>query len=192
MSRNDKNAREPMLYITQPSLEKPAASMQTNYRTPRKKKRKPADKIPAATKEMRKRHSGKEPEEVSAVDIVEGEIYKELSDDSTTEHSESANKDELKGEREEVQEESPENAVTSQRTKRKRFRDMTITEKVDYFVGIPQTVPRMKCEVTTDNQTYRGVIYDRRNDVVYMKTIKRPFKAEIKQQEIKKIRLLGF
>ncbi|QTM98705.1 hypothetical protein ERJ70_04975 [Sediminibacillus dalangtanensis] len=187
MNGNKNTAREPMLYITQPKMEKPTASMQTDYRTPRKKKRKPDRGSSIKEKEQRKRSSGKE---------LEAEANTLQESEHPPAETETIEKEKIKEKAQpaEVSENEPEakETGTSQRTSRKRFRDMTNEEKINYFVGLPRTVPRMKCEVVTDKETHRGIIYDYQEGLVYMKTIKRPFKAQVDQETIKSIKLLGF
>ncbi|WP_026771730.1 MULTISPECIES: CotO family spore coat protein [Sediminibacillus] len=189
MKGNKNTAREPMLYITQPKMEKPTASMQTDYRTPRKKKRKPDRGSSIKEKEIRKRSNGKESEEEEKENALQQSEHSPAETEGTAKEKTEENTEpaEVSGN----EQEAKETAIT-QRTSRKRFRDMTNEEKIDYFVGLPRTVPRMKCEVVTDKDTHRGIIYDYQEGTVYMKTIKRPFKAKIDQETIKSIKLLGF
>ncbi|WP_053220340.1 CotO family spore coat protein [Virgibacillus senegalensis] len=184
MSGKKNNAREPMLYITQPKMEKPAASMQTNYRTPRRKKRKPDRGSTAKEKELIKQSDEQKAEEKdkqASKHSVEGtEVEAEKTEDQVKPVTASGKETEEK------------ETSVSPRTSRKRFRDMTNKEKVLYFVGLPRTVPRMKCEVVTETETHRGVIYDYQEGTVFMKTMKRPFKAQFDLETIQNIKLLGF
>lgn len=185
MSRKRKIAQEPMLYIAQPELKSATASMQSHYRTPVKKSGKTKAPEPESSikeKELRKRQVDNKKEsritEKGQEEAVEGK--------KTEKEKQEKKKD--------VQEQKPsdKNHDDTNKGKRQRFREMTIEDKVEYFVGLPKQVPRMKCEVRTTVETYRGLIVDYKEGVVHMKTIKRPYDREVNIKDIQNIRLLGF
>ncbi|KGP90796.1 hypothetical protein N780_03175 [Pontibacillus chungwhensis BH030062] len=78
------------------------------------------------------------------------------------------------------------------RNRRSRFKDMSLEDKVDYFVNLPSQVPRMKCEVITDEERYKGWIEDYEEGTVYMKILQRPFRVEVPFDDINDIVLRGF
>ncbi|WP_345240269.1 CotO family spore coat protein [Pontibacillus salipaludis] len=78
------------------------------------------------------------------------------------------------------------------RNRRSRFKDMSLEDKVDYFVNLPSQVPRMKCEVITEEERYKGWIEDYEEGTVYMKILQRPFRVEVPFDDIHDIVLRGF
>ncbi|MBM7554006.1 CotO family spore coat protein [Thalassobacillus pellis] len=170
MAKQKKLVQEPMFYITQPKLTPSTASMQTMYHS-RKSSEAPVRKEKEVTpveKEVRHRQL--------AADSLEAEQKSEGSLE----------------EREEREEEMEESSVKTRRDRRRRFRDMDLEEKIFYFVNLPSQVPKMKCEVVTNTDRFKGYINDYRKGIVYMKTFQRPFKKEIAFEDIEEISLMGF
>lgn len=89
----------------------------------------------------------------------------------------------------------PENGIQQNQVpeRRRAFKEMSIPEKVNYFVNMPDKVPKMKCEVITEEmKKYRGYIQSLKNDLVNMKTFQQPFQVEIPLKVIQDIKLIGF
>src|SRR5699024_12740480 len=78
------------------------------------------------------------------------------------------------------------------RQERKRFKDMTLEERIDYFLNAPKHAPVMRCEVKTEGRNYRGTIVDYQDNNVYMRVGKRTTPTAIPFDTINEIRLLGF
>ncbi|WP_170287623.1 CotO family spore coat protein [Aquibacillus halophilus] len=192
MKKRKTDAENPMLYIQQPELKRPKASMQSNYRTPKKKKTK-NEVIPDLTErpnKIKKRIPKSKPVQKEEKDIVYGsqeDIIEELVDGTHYDESEKKN-DEL----EDVIESENQDVLAGPRVKRKKFADMSNEEKVNYFVGLPSQVPRMRCEVVTEEERHRGVITDYRDGFVYMETVKRPRNKKVDINQISNIRLISF
>jgi len=74
----------------------------------------------------------------------------------------------------------------------KPFKDMTIKERVAYFVQQTERWPAIKCEVRTEQHIYRGIIRDFKDQVVFMNVEKRVQMREIPFEDITHIRMLGF
>jgi hypothetical protein len=81
---------------------------------------------------------------------------------------------------------------SSEGSSRKAFKDMTIPEKIDYLLSLPDQMPRMKCEVYTNHGRYRGIILALENNMIKMKTFQTPSRVEILVDDIEDIRLKGF
>ncbi|HLR61742.1 MAG TPA: CotO family spore coat protein [Lentibacillus sp.] len=156
-----KSANSPLLYIQQPGMKTPRASMQSHYMTPKKKR---ADKIQANHK--------------SRTRPVSRNYFKRQDD--TDENGEDM--------------ESPEVGSSQEdgRQERKRFKDMTLEERIDYFLNAPKHAPVMRCEVKTEGRNYRGTIVDYQDNNVYMRVGKRTTPTAIPFDTINEIRLLGF
>lgn len=73
---------------------------------------------------------------------------------------------------------------------RKKFKEMTLMEKIDYFIKTPSHLPRMRCEVVTNDNKYRGIMLDKENEVIKMRVGRRT--TEVSIEDITDIRLLGF
>ncbi|WP_186576018.1 CotO family spore coat protein [Aquibacillus kalidii] len=181
MRRRKKYEHKPMLYIQQPSLEQPSASMQADYRTPKKKKvEKQENKDVPKHSKLKRVLPKSRPVEKKEKDVVLGDeevVAEELAENQLEEVEESSDEKEPSGEA---------------FARKKRFGDMSIEEKVNYFVGLPTHVPKMKCEVRTEEERLIGVITDYKDGLVHMASVKRPNNREININEIKRIRLLGF
>lgn len=87
-----------------------------------------------------------------------------------------------------AEEEEPE----SEGQERKKFKDMTLRERVDYFVNTPKYAPVMKCEVKTDERNYRGTIVDFQEETVFMRVGRRTSQTKISFDKIEEIRMIGF
>ena len=74
----------------------------------------------------------------------------------------------------------------------KQFADMTLEEKVMYFIQRSNKTPAIKCEIKTENKKYRGFVVDFKDNVVFMKIENRANIREILFPEITSIRMLGF
>jgi len=72
------------------------------------------------------------------------------------------------------------------------FKDLSTAEKIDYILNIPSQIPRMKCELVTTEGSLIGIISDMEGDSIQFKSIRRPFKREVKLEDIRDIKLLGF
>lgn len=74
----------------------------------------------------------------------------------------------------------------------KKFVDMNIEEKIHYFLSRTVHMPKLKCEIITEEQTYRGIITDYQDEKVTIQSTRRPMRFEIALAEIQEINLLGF
>ncbi|UFU00589.1 spore coat CotO family protein [Radiobacillus kanasensis] len=159
-------SRKPMLYIQQPELGKPSAKMQVKYRTPKSKKG-----------SVDKKGSGNKTKNDGSQNFTKKRL-KQVVSIPVEEESESSSSSEVEEE------------AKSQR--RKRFKELSIKERVEYFMGLPANVPKMKCQVSTADNSYRGIITNYKDNIVYMRATKRPFRLELELEEITDIQLLGF
>lgn len=74
----------------------------------------------------------------------------------------------------------------------KKFKEMSLEEKVFYFAYAPATSPTLRCEVMTSERSYRGKIVDFIENEVYMRVGRRISPEKIPFETIRDIRLLGF
>ncbi|WP_175074343.1 CotO family spore coat protein [Terribacillus sp. AE2B 122] len=72
------------------------------------------------------------------------------------------------------------------------FKDLLTAEKVDYLLNLPSQIPRMKCELVTTEGSLIGIIASIEGDLIQFKSIRRPFKREVKLEDILDIKILGF
>jgi Spore coat protein CotO len=89
------------------------------------------------------------------------------------------------------EEKSAEPEVPKQK-KKGNFKDLSLIERIDYCLNLPSQIPRMKCEIVTEEASTIGIILGIQDDVILVKSVRRPFKREIKLGTIKDIKLLGF
>ncbi|SDZ75726.1 Spore coat protein CotO [Thalassobacillus cyri] len=166
MGKQSKLEQRPMLYIAQPDFAPSKASMQTTYHGKK------------TAKEQEKGKSAPEPEGKQSRELEDNPARKK----QRVEHHQPEAEQETKSQ----------SRAGSARDRRQRFRDMTLEEKVTYFVNLPSQIPKMKCEVETEEGKLRGYINDYQGGIVHMKTFQRPFQKEIKFAEIIDINLIGF
>jgi hypothetical protein len=89
------------------------------------------------------------------------------------------------------EEKSAEPEVPKQK-KKGNFKDLSLIERIDYCLNLPSQIPRMKCEIVTEEASVIGIIMGIEEDKILVKSVRRPFKREIKLGTIKDIKLLGF
>jgi hypothetical protein len=182
MPNQKKFAREPLMYIQQPTISKPSAPMQDSYKSPRKKRPAPTS-TPTETEKkpiqnvIKKRPSLNSFTNGATDELKEPRVLKRRGPSTVQEIEEDESK---------TVEESP----IQDNGERKKFKDMTILEKVDYFVHTPSHLPRMRCEVITSERKYRGVILEKEEDEVIMRVGRR--QNRIKIEDISEINLIGF
>lgn len=217
MAKQKRVAREPMLYITQPEFQSAKPRMQSTYRSiPEEKASKPEENDTPQTKEneesnptskrkernlsWERRNKGKDKFglKTSATEIEEPQSKQPSPWDEAEKNEGNADQPEAaeqEGESTEDEdtgkEERPKGSF-SNRKRRERFKDMTLEEKVEYFIQLPSSVPRMKCEVFTDEKSYRGWIQAYEDGIVTMKILQRPFRVEVPFESIESIELKGF
>ncbi|MFD2629679.1 CotO family spore coat protein [Oceanobacillus kapialis] len=183
-------AKDPLLYIHQPKENKPKAPMQHTSYTNSKKKQPLAteqekveqkqEEVPGPVRTHMRRRSF----------LEEQALQQEEQDKHEQEKKGEGKKDfELEDEREEVIEHKETEEKKEQRPK---FRDMTIEEKVAYFVDTPSYAPQMRCEIRTEGKAYRGIITGSEDNFVYIRVGNRKQSTKINLDDIKHIKLLGF
>ncbi|KGX87808.1 CotO family spore coat protein [Pontibacillus litoralis] len=213
MARRRDKAKEPMLYITQPEFQSAQPNMQSTYRssTNQKQKKSAIDTVNTAEKkrptlERRKKRRLSFDLEIAQPMEKENDPFEDADDvqhdvevlqpdvDSSVDYEEEEHTDEIvtKEEATSVSKEDKTNTTLNNRKRRKSFKDMNVEDKVNYFLDLPPQVPRMKCEVVTEEDTYRGWIENCQDGVVQMKLVKRPFRADFPISSIQNIYLRGF
>ena len=74
----------------------------------------------------------------------------------------------------------------------KKFRDMTIRQKVDYFINRSDHAPIIRSEIQTNEKKYQGVITGFENDHVFIRIGRRSTSSEVPFHDITDIRIIGF
>lgn len=185
--RRKASKRRPKLYIDQPDLKPPTPNMQEDYQSPIHHSK---DTATATSDRPIKRQKVKKEE-------------KNVTQQSNVEHTEidentSTAEQLIKVESEEVRDEMltndhPSVGTSNESMEKVPFSAMSIIEQIDYLASSRNFMPKLKCEViTNDNERFRGVISDRKNDTVFIETFKRPKYHQISSESVKSIRLLGF
>lgn len=185
-----KYAREPLLYIDQPTANTPTAPMQHSYTSAKKKTNKSASSPPthsesrvAPQKPIKKRPSLNSFSTAMAnsneIKEPQPQVKKKRPSFPTQEL------EEMESSSSSFEEVTEENIL-----ERKKFKEMTLMEKIDYFITSPNHLPRMRCEVVTNDNKYRGTILDKEDEVIKMRVGRRTTVISI--EDITEIRLLGF
>ncbi|MFC2949907.1 CotO family spore coat protein [Virgibacillus sediminis] len=159
-------AKEPLLYIHQPSIGRPEAKMQYDYSTPKK----------AQSEKVASEEQGN-----TSIAKIRGDFLEE----------EQKALEEMGKEVEQKKEKEPVKANEDDSSENnKSFREMSIPEKADYLAEDPKFTPKKKCEVKTEERRHRGIITQVKDGIVYMRTGNRS--RELTMEEIKDIRIIGF
>lgn len=75
---------------------------------------------------------------------------------------------------------------------KKRFIEMNLQEKIEYFINRSNHGLELRCELKTSDQAFRGVITDFRDDQVFIRVGKRSSSTKVPIESIEDIHLLGF
>lgn len=167
--KNKRYAKNPLLYIHQPDVGTPAASMQSSYRAS-KRNSSPQSETHETGRKIKgrpQRRQGKPMPEIKEVEDIQSESSLDKN-------------------------ENPKEEFINDHTGSKKFKDMTLFEKVKYFADDPSHIPKMKCEIKTEERTYRGIIVDFDGETVFMRMGRRVNTRKVLFKEIKRIRMLGF
>jgi|SRR5690625_702649 len=153
-------AKDPLLYIKQPSLGKPTAPMQSSYSSSNSNQ---------TAQKRRPRHYRK------LINDKDDPIYEDTFE-VTEEENHYIDED---------------NENSSQMQK-KRYSELSLENKVKYFVDMPDYAPKIKCEIITPKKKYRGIIINYKDEHVFIRTGQRTTSVKVPFNDIKDIRMLGF
>lgn len=164
--------QRPLMYISQPSFTSITAKMQ---QVVSKKKVKPKEEL----------------QEIEATNNVESQpnvTQHEIPTLTITTEKEKKDSVNLR------QNESSEEQVPrtgNKKSRRKRFVELDLMGKVQFFVNLPINVPKSTCLITTETDNYKGKIIALNEGIVTIKTITEPNDIEIKFDDIKDIIIIG-
>lgn len=185
MSSNNKDAdKKPLMYIVQPEYAEVKAPMQNFVK---KKKKKTEPEKPKETFENQ--------EQVNEIDIEEGREKLQAEDAKT---GEKINEDVPSAE---AQNEKLSGAVLSEtageqrndaKRSRKPLNHMNIEERIDFLTKLPYNIPKALCMVETEEKTYRGIILEKKDGIILIRTSASGNPEEIQIASIKSIHPLGF
>ncbi|WP_161493896.1 CotO family spore coat protein [Virgibacillus necropolis] len=178
MAKQKKFAKTPLLYINQPDISKPKAPMQSNYATPKKSKAQEPQKEQEPPKAQKTYNRPPKRNDFSKM------LKSKPENKPENKAEEKAKKPKDTSKEDEEQSKLPPSD--------KKFNELTIKEKIEYFISKPKHLPTMKCEVKTEERSFRGTIHGLENDHVLMQVGRRSSTTEIAIKSIKNIRLVGF
>src|SRR5699024_12439296 len=156
MAKNKRYAENPLLYIHQPDVGTPNASMQSRYQTSRNKtvsqskNREASNKITKGW--VQRRYGGKLIPDKTEVENPSMKNNTPINSTETIQYEQS----------------SP-----------KKFKEMDLAEKVKYRSEEPKHAPKIKCEIKTMDKTYHGVVEDIDRVTVFMHIGKRDITCNI-------------
>ncbi|AMM96881.1 CotO family spore coat protein [Bacillus pumilus] len=222
MSNKGDENQKPLMYIVQPSYDESMPAMQNIVRKrkksekPQESHQSAKDVIEESTheepvaQEIEKKKEAEPSELQQEQDITEeAEVTQEqditqeaevTQEQDITQEPELTQESELTQERKPQQEEEkpPEGVFheTKEEPRRKRVKkplsQMSIDEKVDFLTSLPHNMPRALCLIEADGKTYRGIIMDRQEDTVVIRTAGGGNPVELAIDEISSIHPLGF
>lgn len=189
MSNKGDENQKPLMYIVQPSYDESAPAMQNIVR-----KRKKSEK-PSETKKSDKEHVIEE----SVQELVSQEVNQKTEEPPALQQEREINQEKDNAQkREPVQEQQPKGVFheTKEEPRRKRVKkplsQMNIEEKVDFLTSLPHNMPRALCLIEADGKTYRGIIMERQDNMVVIRTAGGSNPVELAIGDISSIHPLGF
>ena len=153
--RNNHTAKDPLLYIQQPSTATPVAPMQHHYYTPKHQQK--------TNEHISRKSVGSVPLTRNRYSKYQPLIEKDEPEEPTDEYVEDL-----------------------------KFKDMTIKQKVNYFLDRSDHAPIIRSEIRTDEQKYQGVITGYEDGNVLIRIGRRSSSHEVPIDDITNIRIIGF
>ncbi|GAA0593349.1 hypothetical protein GCM10009001_06890 [Virgibacillus siamensis] len=178
-----KYAKSPLLYIHQPTIRTPEAPMQDNYRTPKKREVSATGEKNAGEASSNGEADAAPKKKAPARRPVKRDYFSNSAGKKATKDHTVTDDDNFE------QTVADDHAGDGDR---KKFKDMTLDERVDYFLNTPKHVPTMRCEIKTEERKYRGKIVDFQEEEVYMQVGRRRSATKIPFDDILEIGLIGF
>ncbi|RDW18284.1 hypothetical protein CWR48_11920 [Oceanobacillus arenosus] len=172
-----KFANEPMLYIQQPSISRPAAPMQHQYTSPKRRK----DVISSESTADTQLKSAAAPRKR----VKHNTFQQQLMGKTVDNLEETIDQEPVQEKVDEVKEQATQN-------RKKQFKEMTLQEKALYLADSPTFAPKVKCEVKTNEQSHRGIVTDFKDDTVFMQVGRRTTLTSIPFADITEIRMISF
>ncbi|WP_368774990.1 MULTISPECIES: CotO family spore coat protein [Bacillus] len=191
MSNKGDENQKPLMYIVQPSYDESAPAMQNIVRK-RKKSEKPSETNKSA-KEDAIDESVQEP--------VSQEVKQKKEEPPALQQEREINQEKDNSQNREPvqeQEQQPEGVFheIKEEPRRKRVKkplsQMNIEEKVDFLTSLPHNMPRALCLIEADGKTYRGIIMERKDNMVVIRTAGGGNPVELAIDDISSIHPLGF
>ncbi|MGN8045732.1 CotO family spore coat protein [Bacillus altitudinis] len=191
MSNKGDENQKPLMYIVQPSYDESAPAMQNIVR-----KRKKSEK-PSETKKSAKEDAIEE----SVQEPVSQEVKQKKEEPPALQQEREINLEKDNSQNREPvqeQEQQPEGVFheIKEEPRRKRVKkplsQMNIEEKVDFLTSLPHNMPRALCLIEADGKTYRGIIMERKDNMVVIRTAGGGNPVELAIGDISSIHPLGF
>ncbi|OZM58284.1 hypothetical protein CIB95_01560 [Lottiidibacillus patelloidae] len=142
---------------------------------------------------MNKHKKKKAPKPLLYIDQPDYDNYDQQSDDYVISPIEESEKNNNHRKMEKAQQRTADNEakpakkvdqVKSKRSNKKSFKEMSIEEKVDFIINLPQQLPRLTAEIETEEAKVRGLIYEKSENIIKVRTYQAPYKAEINLEDI--------
>ncbi|TYS31979.1 CotO family spore coat protein [Bacillus pumilus] len=200
MSNKGDENQKPLMYIVQPSYDDSMPAMQNIVRKRKKSEKRPESNESAKAKDTVEESKQEEPVAQEIEKKKEAEPPELQQEQDITQKSELRQESEVTQERKPQQEEEkpPEGVFheTKEEPRRKIVKkplsQMSMDEKVDFLTSLPHNMPRALCLIEADGKTYRGIIMDRKEDIVVIRTAGGGNPIELAIGEISSIHPLGF
>ncbi|ALC80766.1 MULTISPECIES: CotO family spore coat protein [Bacillus] len=176
---NNDSDKKPLMYIVQPEYAEVKAPMQHFVK---KKKKKAEPEKPEKNFEDQVQENETASEEENEQLQTEEEIAEDTSSVEVPDEklsggvlSETAGEQRNEGKR-----------------SRKPLNHMNIEERLEFLTRLPNNIPKALCMIETEEKTYRGIILEKKDGVVLIKTSASGDPERIQIESIKSIHPLGF
>lgn len=183
MSRK-RYAGKPLLYIKEMADEKPNVAMQSTFYS--KKDQRNGDYFSVEKEGDKKEHD----DGTAAFMRKKHPFFQEVEEDVTEGPEEySSNDQKVEKDSEHSLKEKEEN---NEEHTEKRFKDRTLQEKIDYFIGRSNFAPMVRCIVKTETGDHNGWIAESTDEVLKIANRRKRITKEVNTSEILDIEIIGF
>jgi hypothetical protein len=86
---------------------------------------------------------------------------------------------------------APEDQVIEQ-PRKKRITEMNIEEKIVHLLNLPNNMPKILCDFTTEQESYKGIVVGFEDGVIALRTFPKSEVINIKVHQLKTVNVLGF
>jgi len=188
-----KKAKEPLLYIQQPSIQFPEAKMQELYSSPRKVKENQQPDLEEKLKNNDKDQAEKENKNEEAAIEQGTEVKNEDTMEALTDVQESIQAyEEQRAEADSGSAFTPikRQAGVQSFNRVKRFREMNTLERLDYLENFPKQLPPVPCVFELEETSFRGILIGRTEEMIEIKQLNGKIQS-IPMAELKGVKMTG-
>ncbi|GEL77139.1 CotO family spore coat protein [Tenuibacillus multivorans] len=82
--------------------------------------------------------------------------------------------------------------VEDNSTSNSRFQSLTVDQRIEYLLDMPETLPKLKCKLMTKGGSFTGTIEGVEGDQINVRVNEIPHRRTINRDSLLDIQLIGF